>query len=314
MRSLSTHLKLVATVITLVFSTCGLAAVDQNIKLSLEEPASAGSYSGVSNLRGWAVSKQGIDRIELYVNNQYVSDIPYGGLRSDVGTSFPSFPNSDQSGYSMAYNYKSLNAGTAEILVRAYNSAGDYNDAQASFSVIKFKSSFISNPAEIKLKNASQIKIIDNNSLEISGATIENDNWDLQLKWTTATQGFEIESAKKTNGKANYLNSASGYWKIPEFGNQGALPIYLADGTEPRKAQAIFLVFTNYTFGVASGTAASNVLTFAINDDPDLSANGTITFTSATSAKLYIANCTPNPGESCAPFTSGASYDLAKEF
>ena len=43
-------------------------AVAGQIVLTPEEPEAGNTYSGVANLRGWAVSSVGIDHIELYIN------------------------------------------------------------------------------------------------------------------------------------------------------------------------------------------------------------------------------------------------------
>ena len=42
----------------------------------LEEPSTGGIGSGVSNIRGWAVANTGIERIELFLDGVFLSDVP----------------------------------------------------------------------------------------------------------------------------------------------------------------------------------------------------------------------------------------------
>jgi N-acetylmuramoyl-L-alanine amidase len=70
--------------------------------LTLEEPQEGGTYTGISNLRGWAIAESGIDKIELDIDGVYAFDIPMGGSRGDVASAYPDFPNASQSGFSMA--------------------------------------------------------------------------------------------------------------------------------------------------------------------------------------------------------------------
>ena len=95
-----------------VICSVSVPALADSMVLTLEEPQAGGTYTGVSNLRGWAVAESGIDKIELDIDGVYAYDIPMGGSRGDVGSAYPDFPNASQSGFSMAFNYKALAAGS----------------------------------------------------------------------------------------------------------------------------------------------------------------------------------------------------------
>jgi len=99
-------------VITIFCLVCGSTLADPLV-LTLEEPQEGGTYTGISNLRGWAIAESGIDKIELDIDGVYAFDIPMGGSRGDVESAYPDFPNAAQSGFSMAFNYKALAAGVA---------------------------------------------------------------------------------------------------------------------------------------------------------------------------------------------------------
>ena len=55
------------------------------LRIALEEPVKGDTYSGVGNLRGWAVATVGVDRVEIWIDGAYAFDAPYGGARADVG-------------------------------------------------------------------------------------------------------------------------------------------------------------------------------------------------------------------------------------
>jgi len=95
-------------VILLLLPILVIAETNEDIILTVEEPLDSSVYSGVSNIRGWTVAPLGIERIELLVNGVFQTNIPSGGRRSDVGAEFPDFPNSNESGFAMAFNYSNL--------------------------------------------------------------------------------------------------------------------------------------------------------------------------------------------------------------
>jgi hypothetical protein len=67
-------------------------AASDVFRVMLEEPVAGETHGGVGNLRGWAVSSEGIEKIEIWIDGAYAFDAPYGGARSDVGGTFPDVP------------------------------------------------------------------------------------------------------------------------------------------------------------------------------------------------------------------------------
>ena len=157
----------------------------------LEEPANGGTASGVGNVRGWAVSLQPIQRVDLYIDGSLAYTVPYGGSRPDVGAAYPSYPGSTNSGFSMAYNFGALSAGSHTFLARAVDNLGNTQDATATFNVVRFPSSFISNPADVSLLGASAT-IIDANTFRLNNVMVQGISYNLTLQWNTATQGFAL--------------------------------------------------------------------------------------------------------------------------
>ena len=149
-----------------------VAGLDRDIKVVIEEPTAGESYSGITNLRGWAVSPAGTGRyyFNVYIDGEFAFYMPTGGKREDVASVYSGYPDSDQSGFSMAFNYKSLSPGTHEIRVRAYDNNDNYNDAVASFTTERFDSDFINDESKVNLSAASSVSAIDQHTILVEGA------------------------------------------------------------------------------------------------------------------------------------------------
>ena len=59
-----------------------------------------------------------------------------------------------------------------------------------SFDVVKFGSSFTSNPKAVELDQAS--RSVASDEISINDATVDGSLYDLVMKWRRAEQGFEI--------------------------------------------------------------------------------------------------------------------------
>ena len=188
-------LRAALTCLLTLISSLAVAEQDTRIKVSIEEPVQGARYSGISNLRGWAVSPAGMgsEYLSIFIDGEFAFYlVPYGD-RPDVGAAFPDYPDSDKAGFSMAYNYKALSPGEHELRVRAYDNAGNYNDAVTTFTTEKFVSDFISSTSAVDISTAESWRIVDNQTFLVSGPTLEGKQWDFLLKWDTASQSFKTE-------------------------------------------------------------------------------------------------------------------------
>ncbi len=163
---------------------------DEAINVKLQEPRDDSIYSGIGNLRGFALSIDGIERVELYVDGKYKGDIPYGGSRRDVGEKNPEIPNSNDSGFSQAFNYNNLALGEHTITARAIAKNGEFNESSGAFTVQKFHKSFFSDSNAIDLSDSLVDK--DDAGIIIQNLSVESRLYDVRLQWNTQTQGFEI--------------------------------------------------------------------------------------------------------------------------
>jgi hypothetical protein len=183
--------------ITESISTCALDAIfessgsdNDTFRLALEEPVADSVYAGVGNLRGWSVAAAGVERVEIYIDDVYFTDVPYGGERLDVGDVFPEVENSELSGFSMAFAYSLLDAGQHTITARAIAGDGTSKDSTAAFSVTKFHEDFF--PAGTTVNLSVGQCSASRDEISVVGAILDGQPYDFLLKWRTATQGFEI--------------------------------------------------------------------------------------------------------------------------
>lgn len=174
-------------------ATVSTATMAETIMLNLEEPLEAGSYTGISNLRGWALAESGIAAIELDIDGQYAFNIPMGGAREDVARAYPEFPDASVSGFSMAYNYKGLPPGDYIFTARAISREGAVATQDAAISVDRFVGEYISDVSQVDTSTVTDVTF-DEASLTLEGLTVEGRQWNVAMGFDTATQGFQITS------------------------------------------------------------------------------------------------------------------------
>ena len=167
-----------------------VAQSDPVLLVVLEEPVSEEIHTGVGNLRGWAVADEGIEKVEIYIDGAYAFDAPYGGVRTDVRDAFPDVEGSEDSGFSLAFNYSNLSAGGHTIKAIAYDRLGATKESSAEFTVIRFESSFISDLNAVDLSEGSCR--LGTDEVSLTDVTVDGALHDLVMKWRRAEQGFEI--------------------------------------------------------------------------------------------------------------------------
>ena len=167
-----------------------IATSDNVFRVTLEEPVPGNTYTGIRNLRGWAVASSGIDKIEVFIDGVYQFDTPYGGIRTDVGNIFPEVNNSSNSGFSLAYGYTNLSSGTHTITARAVSKDGSVKESSSTFTVTKFHKPFIGPSDTINLTGSSCAVRADR--ITVIDALIDGRSYDMDLQWRTAAQDFEI--------------------------------------------------------------------------------------------------------------------------
>jgi hypothetical protein len=167
-----------------------------DLRLAIEEPNAGGMHSGIGMVRGWVVSSNPIERVEVFVDDEYRFDIPYGGLRRDVGNLFQNIENSEKSGYASAVNFNGLGQGDHTLRVRVTDTFGSVKERDVEFGVTRFQKGFISADDIIELGWTTDISALGQR-ITIRGATIAESRYDITLEWRTSSQAFEIISIAK---------------------------------------------------------------------------------------------------------------------
>ena len=167
-----------------------VVSTGKTLRVALEEPVINSVYSGIGNLRGWAVATDEIEKIEIWIDGAYAFDTPYGGARGDVGNAFPEIVGASDSGFSLAWNYNNMTIGAHTITARAYDRSGQSVDSTAAFSVARFDKPFLQVDDQVSLADA-QCSLSDS-QISLQNALMDGKVYDILLDWRTATQGFEM--------------------------------------------------------------------------------------------------------------------------
>jgi hypothetical protein len=162
----------------------------KTFRVLLEEPVIKSVYSGIGNLRGWAVASDGIEKIEIWIDGAYAFDVPYGGARVDVGNAFPEIVGASDSGFALAWNYNNMSIGAHTITARAYDENGQSGDSTSEFTVARFEKPFLQADDQVSLADAQCS--LSGSQISLQDALLDGKIYDILLDWRTATQGFEI--------------------------------------------------------------------------------------------------------------------------
>jgi hypothetical protein len=170
---------------------------DPFLEVRLEEPVDGDVLSGTGNLRGFAVASEGIDRVEIWMNGEYKFDAPYGGTRDDVAASpdYEGIEGADLSGYSLAWSYTLFDIGMNTIEAIAYDNAGNSATATSVFEVVKFHKNRIRDPDTVQLDQGGSC-LVEGNEITILDALIEEQPYDITLKWKTGSQSLQINDIR----------------------------------------------------------------------------------------------------------------------
>ena len=165
-----------------------------DLRVAIEEPIAGGMHSGIGMIRGWAVSSNAIERVEVFIDGEYLYDIPHGGKRRDVGNVFEEIPNSDRSGYAAAVNFSGLGRGDHVLVIRVTDSFGSVSERSVEFGTARFEKSYISPDDFVELGWAGISAL--GRSISIRGAWIGEQTYNITLEWRPESQTFEVTSIK----------------------------------------------------------------------------------------------------------------------
>ena len=247
---------------------CAVPALAENVLVNLEEPKDESLYSGISNLRGWAVAESGIAAVEIDIDGEYAFNVPMGGVREDVATAYPGFPDAGTSGFSMAYNYKGLPPGDYVFTARAISREGSVATKQATITVDRFVGEYISDVSQVDTSTVTDVTF-DEASLTLNGLTVEGRQWNVAMGFDTATQGFQITSI--TDAESNDVDAScvasqweSGNYTVQQGEIERQFRVRLPEGYDPGKRHPLAVVF--HGWGGGQGEFLNDVVVRAESD------------------------------------------------
>ncbi|MDA7595381.1 Ig-like domain-containing protein [Luminiphilus sp.] len=160
------------------------------LRASLDEPRNNGVHSGVGMIHGWALSSEGVERIEVFIDGDYAFDVPYGDPRADVGKAFPDINGASTSGFSVPFRYSTLSAGQHTVSVVVTDEFGAQVERSSTFEVVRFDMAYLNKANTPKLDWSYVSGFSD--FITVRSAQVGDQAYDLVLAWQTQTQTFEI--------------------------------------------------------------------------------------------------------------------------
>jgi len=149
---------------------------------ALESPSEGKRVLGLKTIHGWTLDGEGVSSVKLFIDGEYICDIPYGGSREDVREVHPDYPNAERGGFALVWNYSSLSPGAHLVQIEVQNMKGEILSLSANIRVVELSGEMITrvNPGEWTIPEVN---------LTVDGSTKA---YDLRLEWSSESQAFEI--------------------------------------------------------------------------------------------------------------------------
>jgi N-acetylmuramoyl-L-alanine amidase len=77
---------------------------------------------------GWAIAEDGVQRVAIYIDKQFITYASLGGDRPDIAKAFPSFPNPGKSGWNVVLDLSSMLEGDHDLVVQVKSNGGNVHD------------------------------------------------------------------------------------------------------------------------------------------------------------------------------------------
>lgn len=163
---------------------------EDSIKFALGWPKNNDDVIGLGMIQGYAIAPAGVDKVELYVDNQYFSDMPYGGIRADIDLLFPTYPNSLTSGFALRYGFRNLSAGPHQLKLIAYDQLQNTNEHTLTVNVQKYGNNWAwDNNVDLAAASCD----ISVNAVSLDNISVNGADYDAVLSWNTTLQSFSVK-------------------------------------------------------------------------------------------------------------------------
>jgi hypothetical protein len=104
-----------------------------------ESPAANEPAAGIGIVRGWGFSQSGasVTGGQLTIDGTPMGTIPCCSERPDVGQAYPTYPNADDSGWGMTFNYGNLSPGPHVLSADMGDAMGGHMALDQSITVVR---------------------------------------------------------------------------------------------------------------------------------------------------------------------------------
>ncbi len=93
----------------------------------IDNPENGELTSGVTDVSGWALDREGVAVIQVYLDGEMQGTATYGLFRGDVLTHYPGYPDSAAAGWTYALDTTVTSDGPHHIQVQAIDDLGAYS-------------------------------------------------------------------------------------------------------------------------------------------------------------------------------------------
>jgi hypothetical protein len=94
----------------------------------LDTPAEGGSYKGAVPITGWALYENGVDHVAIYIDRNYLADVPVSGKRDDVVKVYPDFASTTDINFAGEFHTEGLTPGAHQMIARVVGKNGTTRD------------------------------------------------------------------------------------------------------------------------------------------------------------------------------------------
>ena len=107
-----------------VFFRCDEALANEGARGFIDRPEPILALAGTVNVIGWTVDWEGVQRIAVYVDNQFMGNASHGFLRPEGTSAYPGYPESAAPGFEMLLDTTVLSNGAHNLQVEVTDDLG----------------------------------------------------------------------------------------------------------------------------------------------------------------------------------------------
>lgn len=90
-------------------------------------------------ISGWSVDSSSVEQVQIFIDGQYKANAEIGKSRPDVYNAYPSYSNSDKSGFNVSINADSIGEGYHTVKIRSIGKDGTKTDVDTGIKIVDTK-------------------------------------------------------------------------------------------------------------------------------------------------------------------------------